>query len=51
MSFRRKAIDQLSKLKIFDPYAVKQAEDSSVIIDNLSVEASKLQFEKNQPQK
>ena len=35
----------MSKLKVNDPHAVKQA-DNAVIVDNLLIEANKLEFEK-----
>lgn len=45
LTLRRKGLDELSKLKVNDPYAVKQG-DNAVVVDNLLVEANKLEFEK-----
>lgn len=40
---RRKGLGELTKLAIYDPFAVKQSEVNAVIIDNLLIEANKLE--------
>ena len=41
ISLRRKGLEELSKVKINDPYSVKQT-DNSVVVDNLLIESNKL---------
>ena len=43
-ALRRKGLDELSKLKVNDPFSAKQ-QNNTVIVDNLIIEANKLKFE------
>ena len=44
---RRRGLEELSKLKVNDPFSAKQ-QNNAAIVDNLVIEANKLKFEKKE---
>ena len=50
-TIRRKGLEELSKISISDPFAVKKSNDRERIVDNLVIEVNKVMIEQKDEEK